>query len=650
MNILNMGIVAHVDAGKTSLTERLLFDAGVIDHVGSVDSGDTQTDSMDLERRRGITIKSAVVSFTVDDLRINLIDTPGHPEFISEVERALRVLDGAVLVVSAVEGVQAQTRILMRTLSRLRVPTLLFVNKVDRMGATYDELLDNIGRKLTPAAIPMNRVEGIGTRVASTVPYDLSTDERHFVRVAEALADNDDRFLSAYLSDTGVDVETCERALVAQTGRALAHPVYFGSARTGVGVTEIVAGIRRLLPATAEAELGAEQPLRGTVFKIDRGASGEKVAYVRLAAGSVSARQQVAFYRPTRTAEFAELGGKVTEIRVFDNGAASTQTARVTAGNIAKLWGLKEIRIGDQLGEVYQPTSAAYFSPPTLETLVRPRDPADAMALYTALQTLTEQDPLIDTRRDEEQQEISVRLYGEVQKEVLESQLTTEFGLGVSFEETRTIYVERLIGVGEAIAEIGKHGNEYPVAVGLRIEPAAAGSGVRYRVASEQGSLLRAFHTAVEESVYERLREGPYGWEIIDCTVTLTRSGYTTGTIPWHFRTLTPALLTRAIQQAGTRVCEPVERFEVGVPSDTVGGVLAKLVELGATPNDPTIVRESAYLEGVVASEKVHELERRLPGLSHGEGVLLTEFDGYRPVEGVPPRRPTAPRHGGEST
>src|SRR5882672_7311462 len=153
MRTLNLGILAHVDAGKTSLTERLLYAAGVIDEIGSVDDGSTQTDSLALERQRGITIKSAVVSFVIDDVTINLIDTPGHPDFIAEVERVLNVLDGAVLVISAVEGVQSQTRVLMRTLQRLRIPTLIFVNKIDRGGAGCDRVLRAIGEKLTPAFV-----------------------------------------------------------------------------------------------------------------------------------------------------------------------------------------------------------------------------------------------------------------------------------------------------------------------------------------------------------------------------------------------------------------------------------------------------------------------------------------------------------------
>src|ERR1700761_6163894 len=155
MSTLNLGILAHVDAGKTSLTERLLFAAGVIDRVGSVDAGSTQTDSMALERQRGITIKAAVVSFAIDDVTVNLIDTPGHPDFIAEVERVLSVLDGAVLVISAVEGVQPQTRVLLRALRRLRIPTLIFVNKIDRRGARAEAVLARIAARLTPAVVAM---------------------------------------------------------------------------------------------------------------------------------------------------------------------------------------------------------------------------------------------------------------------------------------------------------------------------------------------------------------------------------------------------------------------------------------------------------------------------------------------------------------
>ena len=191
MRTLNLGILAHVDAGKTTLSERLLYTAGAIDHVGSVDAGTTQTDSLELERERGITIRSAVASFLVGDLAVNLVDTPGHPDFIAEVERVLGVLDGAVLVVSAVEGVQPQTPLLFRALQRLRVPTLIFVNKIDRAGADDTRVISELVRRLAPGMIPMERLREAGQRAASVVSFG-EDDADHRAALAEILAERDE--------------------------------------------------------------------------------------------------------------------------------------------------------------------------------------------------------------------------------------------------------------------------------------------------------------------------------------------------------------------------------------------------------------------------------------------------------------------------
>ena len=249
MRTLNLGILAHVDAGKTSLTERLLYAAGVIDAIGSVDDGSTQTDTLALERQRGITIKAAVVSFVIGDVAVNLIDTPGHPDFIAEVERVLSVLDGAVLVISAVEGVQPQTRVLMRTLRRLHIPTVMFVNKIDRGGARYERVLEDIAETLTPAIIPMGSVRDLGTRGADFTPYGAA-DGVFVAKLADLLADHDDALLAAYVDDeTTVSYRCLRGELAAQTKQALVHPVFFGSAITGAGVDSLIAGIAELLPA-----------------------------------------------------------------------------------------------------------------------------------------------------------------------------------------------------------------------------------------------------------------------------------------------------------------------------------------------------------------------------------------------------------------
>ena len=480
---LNLGILAHVDAGKTTLTERLLYAAGVIDEIGSVDAGTTQTDSLALEQQRGITIKSAVVSFEIDDVAVNLIDTPGHPEFIAEVERVLSVLDGAVLVISAVEGVQPQTPVLMRALQRLRVPTLIFVNKIDRRGADCERVLRVISERLTPAIVPLGSARRLGTRDAEFAPYG-ETDAAFSATLAAALAEHDDAILAAYVDDAGLSYRQLREELAAQTARALVHPVFFGSALTGAGVDSLTAGIAELLPA---ADGNGDGPVRGTVFKIERGPTGEKIAYVRMFSGAVQTRDRLRFGQ--------DVERKVTAISVFDRGSA-VQRSSVSAGQIGKLWGLGEVQIGDTIGDS-EATPEHYFAPPTLETVVVPSDPEHKGALRVALAQLAEQDPLIDVRQDDSRQEISVSLYGEVQKEVIQATLANDFGLDVGFRETTTICIERLIGTGEAVEILNTESNPFRATVGLRVDPAPSDSGIDFRLQVGQDSVpLYIYKTA----------------------------------------------------------------------------------------------------------------------------------------------------------
>ena len=627
MSTLNLGIVAHVDAGKTSLTERLLFAAGVIDDIGRVDDGNTQADTMALERQRGITIKSAVVSFAVGGLTVNLIDTPGHPDFIAEVERTLAVLDGAVLVISAVEGVQAQTRVLMRALRRLALPTLIFVNKIDRGGARDERVLAEIREKLTPEIVSMGSVQDLGTRRAVFNPYGPD-DAAFTTRLADALADHDDGFLAAYLDDeTAVSPDQLRSGLAAAVRRGCVHPVFYGSAATGAGVGALTGGLGEFLPA---ATGNADGPVSGVIFKVERGPAGEKIAYARMFSGTVQARDQLRFG--------GDREGRVTAIRVFGPGPAVPRTC-VTAGQIAKLWGLSAIRIGDTLGPGRTAAPARHFAPPSLETVVVPARAAEREALRAALGQLAEQDPLINVRQDDARQEILLSLYGEVQKEVIQATLAADFGIDASFRETTTICIERPAGAGTAVEFMGEQANPFRATVGLRIVPAQAGSGVRFRLGVERGALPVAFQKAVEETVRQTLREGLHGWEVTDAVVTLTHSGFTppppSGWSKWSssagdFRNLTPLVLMRALRQAGTRVYEPVHRFHLEAPADTAWSVLPALARLGAVPGTPATQGSLLIVSGDIPAAQVHELTQQLPALTHGAGVLDASFGYYR--------------------
>jgi ribosomal protection tetracycline resistance protein len=639
VSTLNLGILAHVDAGKTSLTERLLYAAGVIDTIGSVDDGSTQTDTLALERQRGITIKSAVASFRIGDRPVNLIDTPGHPDFIAEVERVLAVLDGAVLVVSAVEGVQAQTRVLMRTLQRLAIPTLLFVNKADRAGASFERTLGQIRTRLTPAVIAMGTGRDQGTRAASFAAYGAG-DTAFRAGLAELLAEHDDGLLAAVVNEAEISWPRLRHTLAAQSARGLVHPVFFGSAMTGAGIGELVAGIRDLLPAGPGDHAG---PVSGTVFKVERGQAGEKIAYVRMFSGTVRVRERLRFGRATEA--------KVTGIRVYDGGPDRPRDA-VSAGQIAKLRGLGEVRVGDAVGDSEgRPfrVSTAQFAPPTLETIVTPVRAADRGRLHAALTQLAEQDPLINLRLDGERQEMLLSLYGEVQKEVIQETLAAEFGIAVGFSETTTICIERAAGTAAAVERMDDGRNPFRATIGLRVEPGPAGSGVTFRLGIELGSLTPAFVKAVEATVHATMRQGLHGWQVTDTVVTLTESGFVPpppyGWSKWSssasdFRNLTPLVLMAALQRARTQVFEPVHSFRVEAPAEAVAVIAPALARLGAIPRAQSVRGSECVLEGDIPAPGVHELQQQLPGLTGGEGVLESAFDHYQPAQGIIPSRP----------
>lgn len=650
-SLVNLGILAHVDAGKTSLTERLLFSAGVIGQLGRVDDGSTQTDSLALERQRGITIKSAVVSFAIGDVTVNLIDTPGHPDFIAEVERVLGVLDGVVLVVSAVEGVQSQTRVLMRTLRRLGIPTIIFINKMDRRGADGQRVLEQIAARLTPAAIALGGCRDPGERRAGFVPYG-DGDPAFAARLTERLAEHDDDLLAAYLDERPVGFPRLRAALAAQSRAGLVHPVLAGSAMTGAGLPELSAAIATLLPAAGGDPDG---PMSGAVFKVERGPAGEKVACVRMFSGQIRIRDRLRAGPHAGPHAGPRAGQRVTAINVFHHGGAVRRDA-VRAGEIGQLWGLPDVRIGDVLGAprpVPAGGAARHFAPPALETVVSPARARDRGALHVALTQLAEQDPLIDLRQDPIRQELLVSLYGEVQKEVIQATLASDFGLDVEFRASSTICIERPAGTGAAVEAGDTPANPFLATIGLRVDPGPAGSGVRFGLEIELGALPPAFLKAIEDTVRQTLGQGLHGWQVTDCVVTLIRSGYWPRQSHAHatfdksmsstardFRQLTPLVLMDALRQAGTRVYEPMQRFTLEVPADVTGAVLPVLARLRAVPRASVVQGPACTLEGDIPAAQVHALGRALPGLTRGEGVLDCVFGHYQVVRGPVPARP----------
>ncbi|MED1092454.1 translation factor GTPase family protein [Bacillus paramycoides] len=626
MTTINIGIVAHVDAGKTSLTERILYETNVIKEIGRVDSGNTHTDSMELERQRGITIKTSVVSFFINDLKVNVIDTPGHADFIAEVERSFRVLDGAILVISAVEGVQAQTKILMRTLQKLNIPTVLFVNKIDRSGANIEKVVKQIRETLSNEVLPFYAVENEGTKQARIIEYKSYED------CIELLATYNESLLASYVNNEIIPDALLRKELEKQIQQANVFPIFFGSAMTGVGVTELLENISVLLPANISSQ---DDILSGVVFKIERESSGEKIAFVRVFSGSLHVRKHVDIQR-SKSLTHKE---KIKKMCIFHNGNA-VQTPTVQSGEFGKVWGFSDIKIGDIIGERTNHIKDIQLAEPQMEAAIKAMPKERNHDLYVALMELCEEDPLIKVWKDDVHNELYIRLFGEVQKEVIETMLHEKYNLQVTFSNTRVVCIEKPIGIGNSVEVMGEKANPFYATIGFKIERGELYSGITYNLGVELGSLPLAFHKAIEDTVFQTLKQGLYGWEVTDIIVTLTYTGYASPvTTASDFRNITPLVLMDALKQAETCVYEPVNEFELTVPEHAISTAMYKLAALPATFAEPTLFNDTYQLTGSLPVAKTESFKRMLHSFTEGEGIFTTKPAGFTKLKAPFPTR-----------
>ncbi len=625
--LLNLGVLAHVDAGKTSLTERILFETGAISAPGSVDSGTTHTDTLLLEQQRGITIRAAVASAMWHDLQINLIDTPGHPDFIAEVERSLAVLDAVVLVISAVEGVQPQTRRLARAICALGLPCIIFANKIDRAGARRDTLLAEIQSKLGWELLPLSDDENIGTREAASTPRPLND-----AACIETLAAHDDTLLASWLEDDAeIPLALVQQAFAAAVTSGALVPVVFGSAITGAGVRDVL-DVLQYLPGMAVDD----DTLRAQAFKIEHDQRGERTVWLRIWSGTLQSRAEVTATRPAGD-ELAV--GKITRLeRSTSTGPVLVKEAG--AGEIVRVHGIASMRVGETIGPPVRQTPRLFL--PVFETVVREEHPAQRHRLREALVDLADQDPFISLRPDTRTGITSVRLFGDVQKEVIESNLVHNYGVNAIFADSTVICMERPLGDGESIERITDPSLPFAAGLGLRVSPLPEGSGVQYqRLQQSIGRLPFAMYLAIEEVVRATLLEGLCGWEVTDIAVDLTFVEYWDPvTIVSDYRNLTPLVLTDALKQAETEVCEPIQRFRLTVPDDLLAEAIRLLVQQRGVIEESAVVGAVAEIIGTIPAEMIPTVERSLPGVSRGEGDLDHWHDRWQRVPGEPPVRP----------
>lgn len=623
-DIRNIGIFAHVDAGKTTLTENLLYKSGSVKVMGRVDEGTAHTDSMEVEKQRGISVESVAASVLWKGVQINIIDTPGHVDFSAEVERSMMALDGAVLVMSAVEGVQSQTEVIWNALKEMDIPTLIFINKIDRSGADITKVLGQIRSRMTKDIVPIQLVTGEGEKEPGIIGFkdelleNIWKDGIIQIRkdICEALAENNDYILEKVVDDKEITTVEIEEALRDSANNGRIFPVVFGAALKGIGIDFALDAIVKYLPSPLVN--GEEEPA-GIAYKIHHGRYGGKSVYVRLYEGSVRVRGIMFNY--TRGIE-----EKITGI-FKANGSSIEPVDVLEAGEIGILSGLDSVKIGDVFGNNKRLKKLPKIASPTLTVRVLPEKAEQLDYMVEAFKRLEEEDPLLNVKWMPFERELHVQLMGMIQMEILTDVIRNRFDLEVVFEKPSVIYKETPIGLGIGYVSMT---SPYFATLEIKVEPLPRGHGIIYESDYTTDFIFPRFQNEVKETVPGVLKEGVYGWEATDVKVTLIGGrSIELATKPSDFRAVTPIALMDALKSAGMMLLEPIQEFEIRVSREEAGKIIGDLIGMRALMEEQIIEGDNFIAKGRVPVATSLSYSIRIASLSQGRGFFKTKFLGY---------------------
>ncbi len=621
MKTINLGILAHVDAGKTTIAESMLFKTGTICSAGRVDDGTAVTDSMSLEKQKGITIRSSTISFDWKGTKINLIDTPGHMDFIAEVERSLCVLDGAVLVISAKEGIQVQTRVIFQALRKLKVPTLIYINKVDRTGVCLEELYKEIREQLTSDLVIMQTLDVADSKNILIGDYVTISDE-----AVEKLLDLDESLAEKFILNQPIAEKEYNASFLFNIASCKLFPVFHGAALRNIGTEQLLNAITNYLPVNTETSQGE---LCAFVYKIDRDEQMHKRAFARVFGGSLVIRDTVAI-------EGCEEPFKLKKLGKLQHGKI-VPAEQVLCGDIAVLSNIQNIRIGDIIGARSRDLPKISMAQPFLQASVIPLNKEQRSCLIQALSELTEEDPLLHCEVDQYTEEITMQLFGEIQMEVIQALLEERYHLKIRFGELMTIYKERPKQAADAVIHIAVPPNPYWASVGLSIEPLPLGSGLVFESKVSYGYLNKSFQAAVRDGVRGACEQGLLGWEVTDLKVCFTYGlYYSPVSTPSDFRHLTPFVFEQALIKSETDLLEPFMDFELHIPKEYSSRAMYDLQQMRAIMEGIDGDNGETIMYGRVPAETVKSYQIQLISYTNGKGLFLTRPCGYDVYLGPP--------------
>jgi elongation factor G len=664
--VRNIGIIAHIDAGKTTFTERVLFYAGVTHRMGEVHEGDAQMDYLPQERERGITITAAVTQFSWLGAEVHLIDTPGHVDFTIEVERSLRVLDGAVVIFEGVAGVEAQSEVVWRQADRHRIPRIAFINKLDRPGADFDRVIGEMAKKLGARGVPvtaplfrdgafravadlltMERLEfpenGQGSDV---VRAPLSEGERTMVApyreaLLEAAADVDDAVAEKYLAGEEIPLPLLRGAVRKGTIAARFFPVYAGAALRNKGIQPVMDGVVHFLPSPAEVPpMKGDDPRTGVpakrastssapfsalVFKV-LNEEGRRTVYLRVYSGKMAEGDVV--YNATT-------GGEEKIARLFRIHASKKERIEeARAGDIVGVRGVKSARTGDTLSDPSAPIvyESIEIRKPVVSIAVEPRTLRDMDRLRETLDAIVDEDPTVSCREDADTGQILLSGMGELHLEVLVERLARDFGLAVRTGKPQVVYRETVSEPGESETVFEREIAERMVSVkiALSVRPGPRGTGVKISDRLRMLSLPQEVADAVEQGIREGTFTGILGYPVDDVTVEVARVEFLSGTAsPQAAKVATVRTFLAACEKGKPYLLEPIMEVEIHVPDEFLGGAIG---DINARRGRVTLVDrrlEANLLTALVPLKEMFGYVTALRSLSQGRGTYRMKFSHY---------------------
>ena len=613
--IRNIAIMAHVDAGKTSVTEQLLFQSGMTKELGSVDKGTSSSDFLSIERERGISVQASTLVFDWKEYKINILDTPGHADFMAEVERSLLAVDAVVLIVSAAEGVQAQTHLIWELLQQNNIPTLIFINKLDREGVVLEEVLEEIHSELTKETILLQKTEMFSkiTSIWNKESYALIDSN------IEKIVEQKDELLEAFIMEEDISFHALDKALVDAVYSAKLFPVLYGIAKNGVGIEYLLDAIIHFLPnPTFEEEFSA------IAYKIRKDKNLGRICYLRVLGGELKKKDEI--YNQ-RLGEFE----KANQLKaIFSNKLSDVEA--IGSGEIGVVSGFQKVRVGDILGETERKVMELSQSA-ILTTRIKNKKEEDYHALAEALYELNMEEPSLQFEWLKEDAEFHLRVKGWIQMQIMESILREQYGIETSFENPQVIYKET-----PALEVVGYEEYTMPkpcwAVIKLHIEPMSNEYGVSFHSNISVDEILLKYQKEVERTISKALKQGVKGWEVTDVKITLIGGeDHNIHSRAGDFVIATPMAIMNGLKEVGTILLEPILKFKIIASETMLGKIASDLTQMRATFSTPNMDNGKFQMEGKIPLATSMDYPVKLNSRSGGKAKIFTQFDSYQKVK-----------------